>query len=61
MRHCINLFILLKKTKSLYNYGLSEEVPYPGAKSMYLVDTEDKELITKLVSIVINDLNNKLK
>ena len=29
---------LIKKTKSLENSGLKEEIPYPSAKPMFLVD-----------------------
>ncbi len=47
---------LLKKTKSLSNYDLSEEIPYQGAKSMYLVDIENKEEITNIIHIVLKDL-----
>ena len=52
---------LIKKTKSLVNYNLSEEAPYPGAKTMYLVDIEDKKEITNLVYKVIKDLNKASK
>ena len=48
---------LLKKTKSLSSYGLYEEIPYPGAKPMYLVDIEDKKEIINLVNLVIKDLS----
>jgi len=52
---------LLKKTKSLSSYGLCEETPYPGAKPMFLADTEDKKEIANIISIVIKDLNNSPK
>jgi len=52
---------LVKKTKSLSSYGLRDEIPYPGAKPMYLVDTEDIEMITNIVSTVIRDLNKNIK
>ena len=52
---------LLKKTKSLSIYDLSEEIPYPGVKPMYLVDIEDKKEITNLVNSVIKDLHNTSK
>lgn len=48
---------LLKKTKSLSNHDLSEEIPYQGAKSMYLVDIENKEEIANLIHIVLKDLS----
>lgn len=44
---------LVKKAPVLENYHLDEEIPYPGAKTMYLVNTEDhiliKEIVEKLV------------
>lgn len=47
---------LVKKTKSLENCGLKEQIPYPGAKSMLLVDSEGPEEIKELVNKVYNDL-----
>ena len=47
---------LIKKTKSLYNKGLEEQTPYPGAKPMLLVDSEDSEEIKELVNLVYSDL-----
>ena len=38
------------------NNNLSLEVPYEGAKSMYLVDTENPDEIEVLVNNVVNDL-----
>lgn len=32
---------LIKKTKSLENSGLKEQIPYPSAKPMLLVDSEN--------------------
>ena len=52
---------LIKKTKSLSVYGLSEEIPYTGAKPMYLIDTENKDEVTDLISLVIKDLTNTSK
>ena len=34
---------LIKKTKSLENSGLKEQMPYPSAKSMLLIDSEDPD------------------
>ena len=45
---------LIKVTKS--NNNLSLEVPYEGAKSMYLVDTENPNEIEVLVNNVVKDL-----
>ena len=50
---------LIKKTKSLENSGLKEQIPYPSAKAMLLIDIEDPDEIKELVSLVINDLKQK--
>lgn len=47
---------LIKKTKSLESSGLKEQIPYPGAKPMLLVDSEDPDEIKEIVDIVINDM-----
>ena len=45
---------LIKKTKSLENSGLKEQIPYPNAKPMLLVDSEDPEVIKELILKVVN-------
>ena len=47
---------LIKITKSSKEYGLKEQLPYPGAKPMYLVDIENSEEIKELVLQVCADL-----
>ena len=47
---------LVKKTKSLENSGLKEQIPYPNAKLMLLVDSEDPDEIAELVNIIYKDL-----
>ena len=47
---------LVKKTKSLENSDLKEQIPYPSAKSMLLIDSEDPDEIKRLVLLAINDL-----
>ena len=47
---------LIKKTKSLSNSGLKEQIPYPSAKAMLLVDSEDPDEIKELVLKVMKDL-----
>ena len=47
---------LIKKTKSLENSGLKEQIPYPSAKSMLLIDSEDPDEIKRLVLLAVNDL-----
>ena len=45
---------LIKKSKSLDEYEFEEAIPYPTAKPMYLIDSENpeeiKEIVTKLYS-----------
>ena len=48
---------LLKKTKSLIEKGLKDQTPYPGAKPMLLVDSEDPDEIKELVLSVYRDLS----
>lgn len=50
---------LIKITKSNEKYNLAKEVPYTGAKLMYMVDTDEAEVISSLVDNVLNDLNKK--
>ena len=47
---------LIKKTKSLENSGLKEQTPYPSAKPMLLVDSEDPDEIKELVNKTVKDL-----
>lgn len=47
---------LIKKTKSIENSGLKEQIPYPGAKTMLLIDSEDADEIKDLVLSVYQDL-----
>ncbi len=47
---------LIKKSKSLLSYNLKEAIPYPCAKPMYIVDSEDPEEINDLIRLVISDL-----
>ena len=47
---------LVKKCKSLENSGLKEQIPYPGAKPMLLVDSEDPEEIAIIITKVCKDI-----
>ena len=47
---------LLKKTPSLLEYSFQEQIPYPNAKPMLLVDFEDSKAIKELVELTYNDL-----
>lgn len=40
---------LVKKTPKNAKYEMKEAIPYPGAKPMYLVDSEDADLIKEIV------------
>ena len=47
---------LIKVTKSSKLLGFSEQIPYPGAKPMLLVDTENAEEIKEIVEKLYIDL-----
>ena len=53
-----NIF-LVKKTPSLGVYRLKEQIPYPSAKAMYLIDSEDPDEIKEIVELVYKDLTTK--
>lgn len=40
---------LIKKNPILDKYNLKEEIPYQGAKPMFLLDIDDKELIKEII------------
>ena len=44
---------LIKKTKGLEKYKLKEQIPYPSAKPMLLVDSEDPDYIQELVMLAL--------
>ena len=48
---------LIKKTPSVECYGLKEEIPYPSAKPMLLIDIEDSRKIEEIVLAVCCDLS----
>ena len=47
---------LIKKTESVSNKGLKIQIPYPSAKVMLLVDSEDPDEIKDLIEQVYKDL-----
>ena len=50
--------LLVKKTKSSDNYQLREVFPYPGAKSMYLIEeVENSGLLSEIIDGIIKDLS----
>ena len=50
---------LVKKTPSLEGYHLKEQIPYPSAKAMLLIDSEDPDEIKEIVELVYKDLTTK--
>ena len=48
--------LLVKKTSSNSKYNMSESIPYDGAKSMYLVDTDDRDVLKHIVLDTYKDL-----
>lgn len=52
--------LLIKRTSNNKKYNFLEEIPYPGAKPMNLVDDlENKDLLKKIVVDTFNNLKNK--
>ena len=51
---------LLKKTESILGEGMREQIPYPGAKPMLLVDSEDSDEIKELILKVYQDQRHKV-
>ena len=47
---------LVKKVNGLEEYELKEAIPYPSAKSMYLIDSEDPDEINEIVKKVVKEL-----
>lgn len=47
---------LVKKKPILEKYHLEEEIPYPSAKPMYLISTEDRMLIKEIVESLAQTL-----
>ncbi len=47
---------LIKKSPSLEYLSLSEEIPYDGAKPMYLIDSENKLEIAEIIDKLLDEL-----
>lgn len=41
--------LLVKKTDTNTEYEMEEQIPYPGAKSMYLVDSDNQDTLKDVV------------
>ena len=48
--------LLVKRVDSNNKYIMEESIPYKGAKSMYLVDTDDQDILKNIVIDTCNDL-----
>ena len=52
--------LLVKITKNNKKYNIEEEIPYPGAKPMYLVSYIDNSiLLNEIIEITYDDLKKK--
>ena len=49
---------LVKKTASILDLNLKEQIPYPSAKPMLVVDSEDPDEIKEIVLLICSDLKN---
>lgn len=47
---------LIKKTKAVEGLGLREQIPYPSAKEMLLMDSENPQEVADIILKVVNDL-----
>ena len=47
---------LVKKTKSILDLDLQEEIPYDGAKPMLLIDSDSSEIVKDIITKVVCDL-----
>ena len=48
--------LLIKKTKAVEGLGLREQIPYPSAKEMLLMDSENPQEVADIILKVVNDL-----
>ncbi len=49
--------LLIKITPANKKYQMSEAIPYPGAKPMYLVeDLDDKEKLAEIIKVTVKKL-----
>ena len=52
---------LVKKTKSIMDYALKEQLPYPGGSMMFIIDTEDPDEVCEIVNKIVRDLREGKK
>lgn len=54
--------LLIKKVEGNKKYGLSDQIPYDGAKAMYQVDDiENRELTKEIILTTCQELPKKIK
>ena len=51
--------LLVKKTSNNEKYKLEESIPYTNAKPMYLIDSDDTDLIKDIILDTYKDLKVK--
>lgn len=51
--------LLVKKTSNNKKYKLEESIPYTNAKPMYLIDSDDTDLIKDIILDTYKDLKVK--
>ena len=52
--------LLVKKVPGNEQFEMSEAIPYPGAKPMYLIeDVDDKEKLTKIIKKTVSGLSTR--
>ena len=51
--------LLLKCTPANVDKGLPSSIPYKGAKPMYLLDVDNRELVVQCVTSALRDLAKK--
>ena len=53
--------LLIKKVDSNKKYQMEEAIPYQGAKPMYLIDVDEREVLKQIVLDTWKDLEIKKK
>ena len=52
--------LLVKKVPGNEQFEMSDAIPYPGAKPMYLIeDVDDKEKLTKIIKKTVSGLSTR--
>lgn len=51
--------LLVKKTDGNKRFGMPEEIPYNGAKPMFMIDIDDADRAQEIVAATYADLVNK--